>query len=561
MSSIVTSILSSTIGLLWNKARDKTAEKLQGGDVTDENIRKIVVRELNDIKTKLDGLGRQDLRSSCNFLEDGVDFLYVALGKSNLEQKALTNETQDDCAETSSMTSGAQCQMLNEVLELSQLMAKLKVNAKEEVDEARKRFKDARKRATDAFSNEALGIKDTIFATALRIVSQILERLDNPEIVVTGCLSVLKKLHGLPAIQEIFNVYMNGGFKSLMNKDERAENVKSVMLINYVLFEYASKFGSSYPFVLAWPSIDIADRSFNPILHWQELSARKFLGDELTHHSSGLKLPEATRSFDCVAITCRREIVVGGYDNSGSVTVISKASEKEFKLPTRHEECEIVSQHIGEVAVDKNNNIYVVRWLEIIRVVNSSPYVLSIRDYFYVLYILNDNYNVKQECKLDFLKAISSFDNVKIAINNNNDILVKLGDSDVFACDEKGHLKHEFEHWQRSLSISNKNEMMVASYDDRAVHIYSEEGNLKSTINLPEGHWIRRVAFHFAFNKMIVLTYVKKKESYFLLCYAEEGELETTTYFCEKADHGMPEITSHPSGSFAVLTRKCITLI
>ena len=156
---------------------------------------------------------RKDLRSSCSFLEEGVDFLYVALGKSNLEQKALTNETQDDCAKTSSMTSGAQCQMLNEVLELSQLMAKLKVNAKEEVDEARKRFKDSRKRATDAFCNEALGIKNTIFATALRIVSQILERLDNPEIVITGCLSVLEKLHSLPAIQEIFNVYMNGGFK------------------------------------------------------------------------------------------------------------------------------------------------------------------------------------------------------------------------------------------------------------------------------------------------------------------------------------------------------------
>ena len=484
-------------------------------------------------------------------------------GKSNLEQKALTNETQDDCAKTSSTTSGAQCQMLNEVLELSHLIGKLKVNAKEEVDEARKRFKDSRKRATDAFSNEALGIKDTIFATALRIVSQILERLDNPEIVITGCLSVLEKLHSLPAIQEIFNVYMNGGFKSLMNKDERAENVKSVMLINYVLFEYVSKFGCSYPFVLAWPTIDTADRSFNPILHWQELSTKTFLGDELTQHSSGLKLTEAIRSFVCVAINGHEEIVFGGYHSSGSVTVISKTGErKEVELPATYNGYKIVSQRIGGVAVDKNNNIYVVSWLEIIRVVNGSPYVLSIRDYLYVLYILDDNYNVKQECKLDFLKAISSFDNVKIAINNNNDIIVKLGDSDVFACDEKGHLKHKFEYWQRpSLSISNKNEMMIASYDDRAVHIYSEEGNLKSTINLPEGHWIRRLAFHFAFSKMIVLTYVKKKESYFLLCYAEEGELETTTYFCEKADDGMPEITSHPSGSFAVLTRKCITLI
>ena len=85
MSYIVASILSSTVGLLWNKACDKTAEKLQDGDVTDENIRKIVVRELKDIKTKLDGLMRKDLRSSCSSLEEGVDFLYVALGKLNLK--------------------------------------------------------------------------------------------------------------------------------------------------------------------------------------------------------------------------------------------------------------------------------------------------------------------------------------------------------------------------------------------------------------------------------------------------------------------------------------------
>ena len=101
------------------------------------------------------------------------------------------------------MTSGAQCQMLNEVLELSHLMGKLKIHAEEEVSEARKRFENSRVRATNAFSNEALSIKDTILAAALRIVSQILERLDSPEIAITGCLSVLRKLHGLPAIQPL----------------------------------------------------------------------------------------------------------------------------------------------------------------------------------------------------------------------------------------------------------------------------------------------------------------------------------------------------------------------
>ncbi|XP_028412231.1 MAM and LDL-receptor class A domain-containing protein 1-like [Dendronephthya gigantea] len=96
MSSIVTGILSSTVGLLWNKVRDSTADKLKDGDVTDAEIREIVVRELNDIKSKIDGLSRSTLLASYNFLEEGVELLSVSLDKSNPEQKA--SETQDEPA-------------------------------------------------------------------------------------------------------------------------------------------------------------------------------------------------------------------------------------------------------------------------------------------------------------------------------------------------------------------------------------------------------------------------------------------------------------------------------
>ena len=284
MSSIITGILSSTAGFLWSKARDSTAEKLRDGDVTDAKIREIVVRELDDIKKKLEGLSRKDLLSSCTLLQEGVDLLYLSLRKLNLQQQALTTETEDDGAKTSAMTTGVESEILNEVMKLSCAMEKLKLNADSECEKAKKRFEDARLKANDAFSNEALSLKDKIFAVELRMVSEILECLDNPEIAITGCLSFLKKLHSLPAIQEVFNVYMNGGVKSLMNKAERVDTVKSIMLINYVLFKYVSKFGSTYHSVLAWPTIELTERSFNPILHWQEISTRKSMGDELPQH-------------------------------------------------------------------------------------------------------------------------------------------------------------------------------------------------------------------------------------------------------------------------------------
>ncbi|CAB3986555.1 Hypothetical predicted protein [Paramuricea clavata] len=213
MASIVTKILSSTVGLLVNKARDSTVAKLKDGDVTDAKIRELVVRELNDVKTKLDGLSRANLLSSYNFVQEGVNLLIASINKSKLGQKALVNETQDDQGETT-MLSGAQSEILNEALELSHAMKKVKIKSDGDLESAKERFKDARTRATDVFFNEALSTKDRILAAKIRIVSEILEYLESPETAITGCLPFLQKLHSLPAIEETFSVYLNGGVKS-----------------------------------------------------------------------------------------------------------------------------------------------------------------------------------------------------------------------------------------------------------------------------------------------------------------------------------------------------------
>ena len=555
MSSIITGIMSSTAGFLWSKARCTTAAKLRDGDVTDEKICEIIVRELDDIGKKLDGRSRTDLLSSCTLVQEGVDLLYVSLRKSNLEQKSLVTERENDRAKTSRMTTEVESEILNEATKLSRVMEKLKLNADSECKMAKKRFEDAGVKANDGFTNEALSLKDKIFAVELRMVSEILECLDNPEIAITECLSFLKKLHSLPAIQEVFNVYINGRVKPFTNKAELVDNVQSVLLINYVLFKYASKFSSEYSFVLAWPTIELTDRSFNPILHWQEVSTRKSMRYKLPQHPSERKLTDRRFHFDAA---------VNGYGHvvtlhAKSVTVIiSKTGERrEVELPATYRECEIVKQCIRGVAVDKNNNIYVGTQLK-------SRKANGIQEFLYLLYILDENYNVKQECKFDFASELTG-DRVRIAVNKNNDIAMSkvLYSNEVFVCDDRGNLKHKFKReqgWLGNLGISNKNEIMVPSGDAREVHTYSENGNLRWTIKLPEGHDSRGVAFHFVFNKIIVLTYVEKKDSYFLLCYTEEGELQTTTYFC-KEDYEIPIIKSHPSGPLAVVTQSNVTFI
>ena len=559
MSSIVTSILSSTVGLLWNKARDSTAAKLKDGDITDEKNREIVVRDLNDIKTKLDGLSRKDLRSSYNFLQEGVDFLNVSLQKSKLDQKALTNETQDDRGETSTMPSCGQSGILSKAIELSQAMGQLNCSSDKDYESAKKRFKDARKRATDAFSTETLVLKDRIFAAKLRIVSEILECLDRPETAITGCLSFLKKFHSLPAIQEIFSVYLNGGIKSMLNKSERVENVKSVMLINYVLFQYASKFKFSFDLLHSMPSIELPDRSFSPMLDWQEVASRKSMGKELARHPSRrILIDEEIYPYVCAVNGHGDVLTLRDYGSDEIQVISSKTGEcKVVKLPDPREGEVIDEQYIKGLAVDNNNNVYVVVLL-ITHTEND-----DVKNF--VWHVLDENYHVKHDSRtLNFMPENLVYW-MSIAINkNNNIIMINDKDPHVYICDNTGMLQHKFEHDSRllpSLSISEQDKIITSSRNRKAMVTFSEEGNLKSTVKLPEGHEIYGVAYHYVIRKIIVLTCVEKNNSYFLLCYTEAGDLESSTFFCKRINLEFINITSHPSGPVAVVREKSITFI
>jgi hypothetical protein len=563
MASIVTKMLSSIVGLLVNKARDSAADKLKDGDVTDAKIREFVVRELNDVKKKLDGLSRAPLLSSLGFLKQGINLLKVSLINKSMDEQKDVDKPTDEQAASTIMSSSVQSEILNEALPLSQAMEKLNIVSQGHFECAKERFKDARTRAFDAFFNQALSIEDRLMAAKLHIAATILECLESPEHAVTSCMSFLEELHGLEAIAEIFSVYLNRGFiMSRLNKAQRVECVKSVMLINYTVFQFVFKFSSKYTSASAWPTVELAGRSFNPILSWQEVSTRKSMGDELTQLPNRLILDEHIIP-GCSALNSHGDVVVR--EMPGYIRIISKTGKNEkVRLPELSvSEVKIVEEHIAGLAVDKNNNVYVVRsWLKI------STKNGDIEGY--VLDVLGENYKVKQESRtLEYLEAIEKY--VMIAITkNNNIVVVQDGNPQVHNCDNTGKRRLAFEggsHYipnTRGLGICGQDEIMISisSEDGQAVEIYSEEGNLKSTIKLSEGHEVYGLAFHYVICKIIVLTYVREKYSYFLLCYTEAGELETTTFFSKANDRQFhPRISSHLSGPVAIVQRKSITFI
>ena len=130
MSSLVTYALKSTVGLLVNKGRDLEADKLKQGNVTNRKLHDMIVGEITDVKSKLDGLARKDLLAAIGYFEESL-VLFDDAFHSKIQ--LCSN------AEAETVFSG-------------QAMGKLKLSDLDEsatvlLCNAKKRFQDARRKA------------------------------------------------------------------------------------------------------------------------------------------------------------------------------------------------------------------------------------------------------------------------------------------------------------------------------------------------------------------------------------------------------------------------------
>ena len=555
MAAIITNILSSTVGLLWNKARDFAAKKLKDGDTTHEKLREVIIRDLNDIKTTLNCLSRKDLLSSYSFLQEGVLLLTLALDQSDVEsQLALDQSDVESHNETAALSKVGEASILNEAMRLAHAMKMLILTSDEQFKSAKDLFKTAREKATEAFWNESLNVKERIMACTLRVVARILECLENPDLTSTTCTLFPQELHGLSAIQEIFSVYLSGGLKSILNKAERFDNVKSVMLTNFTIFDFTATFASKYPDIEIWPMIELSGRNFNPARGWYEVW-RQAPSDEILPPPKHLVTDELEPYF--AVVNSRSEITT---QNNGALRIISSTMESKVVHFSEPQKGKLLNQALMGIAVDRKDNVYAIRWLQ----THTNILGNAVNDRNYVMYVLDNDYNVKHWCTLDFLDAIHRM-TVKIATDENNDVIM-IGNLDynVYVCDSMGILKYKFERDQRLLhtvTISDKNEIMARSDQRDSVYMYNKDGTLKTAIKVPEGHIVKGFTFHYVMSKIIVLAYNGRRDSFYFLCYSKKGELESTMFIGKSNDYFTPYIASHPSGPVAFIQKRSITFI
>ena len=473
MASIVTAVLKATVGLILNKGRDLAADKLQEGDVTEQQFRNMIVREIDDIKTKLDGLARKDLLTSISIFKEGIVFLYKVL-----DVKFSCNE--DTATKQGAVTQGSREKITQLSLQsfetdvgkvsLLRGIDSLDDSGKRALADAKKRFDEARVKATEAFNNVALSTSDRIMAMQYRVMSTILEKIDNPKEAIAACKLCLEELHSMPAVSKSFKVETTGGFLSLFNKEDRAEIVQSVRDVNHVVLSVAIVADGVLSRELdAWPCVKIGEREVNPSI------PRRYDEDFYESHvfpwSFGQEGEEEhkLKSPQSITTNSKGQFIVA--DNS-AIKVFDCSGKFMLSLPS-------VFDDIRDVATDREDNVYAMTSSSIIIVFDKDG---KLDRFFGVLRIkytgISVTVTVNQRVFVLMANIQNCETNYRVAVHQADGEMVNNFSVSQFVREPTCIIPGSEDHVMVLSSEGN-----IGFFNNNLIHFFDAEGHLLKSLN------------------------------------------------------------------------------
>ena len=493
MSAIITAVFKATIGWLVDKGRDEAAKKLKDGDVTDQQFRGIIMREIDDMKSKLDGLSRKDLLASIGFFREGIELLYEVFEEKRSRSEYGADTAQAACAEAVSLAEGMKH------LELTE-------SATRKLSNAKKRFKRARERATDAFSNEALSPNDRILAMQYRVMATVLETIDHPADAVAPCKVCIEELNGLPVVQRSFQEQLRTGImavKSLFNKEERRKVISGVCLVNRVAYDVTQTVSQKEP-LPQWPMIDtgkekfdlLRDRRVTKILCKQGMencSVSWILGhDGEKKHRLNNPLGIATNSSGQY-IVADNISTIKVYDSSGKFLQC-------FSLPPLIDDSrkELSIKFGVQLTTDMNDNIYV-----LVQEISGE----------YPFWIFKFNKTADHHHKFRVRTMDHKFERCELSVSDSGTVMVLRGNwseahiVDVYETDGQFVCSFGEQILTNPCDITTVSDgrVMVVQGDPSRVHILSEQGDHLNTFDLQISMAFSKIAFQRASQHVVVV--------------------------------------------------------
>ena len=481
MSEAVACLLEIAFGFI----RSYSAEKLQDGDLTDQEFRSWIIDDLDDIKSKLDAISRKDLCTSISRLQKGVERLNMSLGKSSEDGNPSSSELSRS-VEISTETKPVKFSTtVRNVVALANSIRKMKVLSSERYELAKESFKQAEEKACEAFHNAALSTEERILACKVRIASGILEHLDDPQVAASDCLQYLKELHDMPAVQKIFSVHIQGGIKSVFKKDSRAEIVETVTMINLILADFITKFTKRRMAVFDWPIIQCGKQVVHPIHYDKEIFPN-------------LKEMQITPPWDIVVLEQEHTMTTSALTKKGDLICLTEDKTGLQKLDKTtgmlqpycrsplesNDENPQFKSEVIHIAVDEDDTLY----------------ILSVgEETAYTLTVYSADGTRTHHCTLEFVER--SIDIWRIAITKDKNVVLclrycsPLKDIFVYVCNKSGVLIHRIDtglkddHEIESVSVSCNCEITLTTFrwsgvfkHSNMLHVYTNDGKLQKFV-------------------------------------------------------------------------------
>ena len=534
MSAIITAVFKATIGLLVNKGRDKVAERLKDGDVTDQQFRGLIVREIDDIKSKLDGLSRKDLLASISFFKEGIELLYEAFDIIRSRSEYGADSVQAACAQALSLTEG----MRNlELTDLDESAARKLANAK-------KRFERARERATDAYSNEGLTRSDRILAMQYRVMATILETIDNPADAIAPCKVCVEELNGLPAVQNTFGVQRKTGIKAVsgfFNKEERRKIISGVCHVNRVIYDVHTVLGKG---ALEWPSVDTGGEKVDPLRDSIVTEALRKQGMEhcCVSWSLGQEGEEEhkLKAPGGIATNSSGQFIVG---DSGDISVKVFDSSGKFVSHLRYPTDSKLAE-ICDVATDMNDNIYVL----------TKPWGPGTER---AIWIKLNTAGLQHKFLLRKMDEEDRYRN-KLSVSDTGKVVVLRSPEEYYAVEiyeTDGQFVCSFgkQIFNVAWDITTVSDGRIMVADRRCVHIFSEHGDHLNKFDLQGSYSDTNIAFHRASERVVVAGVEEDKELLHVQIYSKDGEFVRSTQIHHKEIVFLVGMTVTTEGRIAVV--------
>ena len=568
MTSIITAVFKVTVGLLVNKGRDKAAERLKEGDVTDQKFRGMIVREIDDIKSKLDGLSRKDLLAALDFFEAGLRYLYKAVDAKNTDEPSAVNlgavgeisPSPDAAVKTVSLAS----EMGN--MQLTELDGK----SKAVLFQAKERFKMAREKATEASNNEALSTFDRITAIRYRVMATMLESAAETmatasdlslsvesalENALPECEQCLKKLHSLPAVQNSFKVEFQTGLnlRGRFGKEERMEIISTICQVNRAIYD-ATQTVNKPVNVWVWPFVDTGEDKVDPLRDGRVAKVLRKVAMEFCciipcgsfgqegEKEQKLKSPVgiATNSRGQFLIADDGDKTIKVFDSNGNFHL-------SFNLQTDDSSAELYD--ILDVASDEKDSIYVLIGL---KKPGGNEYELEVWIFDRATTLLRKFPMKKGPWGQGRRLTVCGSKVLVLRGSGSGDVVdVYKLDGGFIRSFGGGLLKNA-----RDITSANA-PVMVMDTGDSSVHLFTMKGKQESKMNVNiEGDHNYSVAFHPAGAHFVVAGYERGTECPSMAVYTVNGKFLRRIQFGEENTNWLGGITVTREGHIAVIIRE-----